>query len=75
MEINKIWYVSYAIGQDFKRILHNFLRSGIPSWCMLKIARWDEDTTSHDPLRMRITDLTQHNPTKPIHNWYPSVRI
>jgi hypothetical protein len=64
MEVNEIWYGCYAIGHYSILIIPNVFHSVIPLLRMLKVARWDvDDTIIHDPLRMRITDLTLPNPS------------
>jgi hypothetical protein len=35
-----------------------FPTSAMPSWRILKHVRWDDDAVTHDPQRMRITNLT-----------------
>jgi hypothetical protein len=43
---------------------------------MLEIVRWnDDDAITHDPLRMRTTNLTKLDLSEPIDNGKSSVRI
>jgi hypothetical protein len=56
MDFHEIWYGLYAIGDYSKRILCNLLHPVLPSWQLLEVVRWDD--VIHDPLRMRITNLT-----------------
>jgi hypothetical protein len=49
-------------GMDCKQIF-NFPPSAIPARQMLEVAGWNgDDAIAYDPLRMRITDLTEPNP-------------
>jgi hypothetical protein len=56
-DFNEIWCALYAIGDEYKLIFFNFQHSAIPSRQLLEFLRWNDDATTHDPLRMRITNL------------------
>jgi hypothetical protein len=53
----EVWYGRYAIGDYSKLIILNFVRSVIPTWRMLKIARWKHDDANR--LRMCSDIITQ----------------
>jgi hypothetical protein len=64
-EIHKILYGRFAIGYCSKRGVFNFLHSIIPTLRHLEVVRWNnDDAIAHDPLRMRITFLTNPNLTQ-----------
>jgi hypothetical protein len=44
-------------------IFCTFLHSVIPKRLLLKVVRLNDDAITHDPLRMRTTNLTQSNLT------------
>jgi hypothetical protein len=59
MENNDIWYGCYAMGRYSKLILFKFLHMLIPTSRLLEVVRWiNDDAITHDPLRIRITNLT-----------------
>jgi hypothetical protein len=59
-DLHEILYGYCANKQYSKFTLFNFLYSLILTPLMLKIVRWDDDDAiTHEPLRMRITDLTK----------------
>jgi hypothetical protein len=50
-----------------KLIIFKFLLSVTPTTHLLEIVKWnDDDGTTHDPLRMRITNQTFHYLTLPL---------
>jgi hypothetical protein len=55
------------MGDYCKLIIFNFQLSAVPTRQLLEVVRRNDDTTTHDPLRMRITNLTKPNPTLPKH--------
>jgi hypothetical protein len=58
-EINEILCGYYAIGDKWKLKVFILQHTVTPTAELLEIASWnDDDTTAHDPLRMRITKLT-----------------
>jgi hypothetical protein len=58
-EIHEICYENYAISDSCKLIIFNILHSVIPTRRLLKVVRRsDDDVITHDPVRMRIPDLT-----------------
>jgi hypothetical protein len=57
--MNKMLYGYNTIGDKRKLIDFNFWHSVISTGELLAVVRWnDDDAIAHDPLRMRITNLT-----------------
>jgi hypothetical protein len=66
MEVNEIWYGHYAICDNCRLMILNFLHLVIPTRQLLEFMRLnDDDATTHDLLHMCITDLTKPNLTEP----------
>jgi hypothetical protein len=58
MDFYKNWYWDYAIGDWSNSLISNFLHAIIPTWRMLKLVRWESDTSQryHYPWSSATTD-------------------
>jgi hypothetical protein len=58
-DFKEIWREPFAIGDKCKLRIFNFLFPIIATKELFEVVTWnDNDATAHDPLRMRITNIT-----------------